>query len=174
MPDCFTIVFPVIFSYHSTPFGNKKSLFPLWGTGTEKTFLRYHPACRECGRLTTVPTHRLPVNAGNASEDTLGNPISPCPRRPICCPAFRSALSCAELSVDALCSFTPASMVCYQVMPVIHHPCAFVKHYFYTTDGQVCVHSAFSQSQSLPPGGRWLAEGETDEGWRAIPSLEQV
>ena len=43
--------------------------------------------------LCPVPTHRLPVNAGNASEDTGITIRSHCPLRPICCPAFRSALS---------------------------------------------------------------------------------
>ena len=32
--------------------------------------LRYHLACRKIRPLVTVPTHRLPVNAGNASVDT--------------------------------------------------------------------------------------------------------
>ena len=70
----------------------KKPSFPM-GTRTEKTFLRYHLVCRKIRPLCTVPTHRLPVNAGIASEDTLEKSISPCPQRPICCPAFRSALS---------------------------------------------------------------------------------
>ena len=50
---------------------NKKVLIPLWGTRTGNT--------ESCGTtllagmtrpLITVPTHRLPVNAGNASVDT--------------------------------------------------------------------------------------------------------
>ena len=52
------------------------------------------------------------LNAGITSADTRENSLSLCPRRPIYCPAFRSALSFAELSVDALRSFTSASMVC--------------------------------------------------------------
>ena len=52
------------------------------------------------------------------------------PPRPICCPAYRSALSYAELSVDAPCSFTPASMVSCYVMNVIHQGCPFVKRFF--------------------------------------------
>ena len=37
----------------------------------------------------------------------LGNTRSPCPRRPICCSAFRPALSSAGLSVDALAALLP-------------------------------------------------------------------
>ena len=64
--------------------------------------------------LCPVPTHRLPVNAGNASEDTEDESCSPCPQRPICCPAFRPALSCAELSVDAPAALLP--LLWFQVM----------------------------------------------------------
>ena len=109
---------------------NEKVLVPLREQGQKRHFLRYHLVCRKSDRLTTAPTRRLPVNAGNASEDTRGEPLSPCPPRPICCPAFRSALSYAELSVDAPCSFTSASLVSIYVMPFIHHLCTFVKHFF--------------------------------------------
>ena len=72
------------------------------GTRTEKTISAVPPCLPEIRPLCTVPTHRLPVNAGIASEDTLESSISPCPQRPICRSAFRSALSSAVLSVDAL------------------------------------------------------------------------
>ena len=72
----------------------KKVLVPLREQGQKVHFLRYHLVCRINRPLCPVPTHRLPVNAGNASEDTQGDPFSHCPLRPICCPAFRSALSC--------------------------------------------------------------------------------
>ena len=64
------------------------------GTGTENTLSAVPPCLLiKISRLITVPTHRLPVNAGIASEDTLGDPSSPCPQRPIYCLAYRSALS---------------------------------------------------------------------------------
>ena len=94
------------------------------GTGTENTLSAVPPCLLiKISRLITVPTHRLPVNAGIASEDTLGDPISPCPQRPICCPAFRSALSYAELSVDAPCSFTSASMVSVIRLCLLYNNC---------------------------------------------------
>ena len=49
----------------------KKSLFPNREQGQKRQFLRYHLVCRKIRPLCPVPTHRLPVNAGNASEDTL-------------------------------------------------------------------------------------------------------
>ena len=85
----------------------KKVLVPLREQGQKVQFLRYHLVCRGFRPLIPVPTHRLPCNAGNASKDTQGHPFSPCPRRPICCPAFRSALSYAKLSVDALAVLLP-------------------------------------------------------------------
>ena len=63
----------------------------------------------------TAPTRRLPDNAGIASEDTRGIPLSLCPQRPICCSAFRPALSSAGLSVDALAALLPLQWfkLCY-------------------------------------------------------------
>ena len=65
----------------------KKPSFPM-GTRTEKTFLRYHLVCRKNRPLCTVPTHRLPVNAGIASEDTLENPFPPALSGPFAAPLF--------------------------------------------------------------------------------------
>ena len=80
--------------------------------------------------LCPVPSHRLPRNAGNASEDTRDCSLSHCPRRPIVLNRFslRSQL-CGTLCGCAF-SFTPASMVSNYVMPFIHEKCVFVKNYF--------------------------------------------
>ena len=86
---------------------NKKSLFPNGEQGQKIHFCGTTLFAGMIRPLCPVPTHRLPVNAGIASEDTLGCPISPCPRRPICCSAFRPALSSAGLSVDALAVLLP-------------------------------------------------------------------
>ena len=100
------------------------------GTRTENTISAVPPCLPEIRPLCTVPTHRLPVNAGIASEDTLGDPISPCPRRPIYCPAFRSALSSRNSLWMRFAVLLPLQWFLYQVMPVIHQLCAFVKNYF--------------------------------------------
>ena len=86
---------------------NKKCPCSPKGNKDRKNISAVPPCLPEIRPLTPVPTHRLPRNAGNASKDTPGFPVSPCPRRPICCPAFRSALSCAKLSVDALAVLLP-------------------------------------------------------------------
>ena len=93
-------------SWSSSFPANKKSLLPIGGARTG-IYLRYHLACRIPGRLMTVPTHRLPCNEGKSSEDTEAYARSPCPRRPICCSAFRPALSYAGLSVDAPAALLP-------------------------------------------------------------------
>ena len=90
----------------SFPCGNKDRKYDFCGTTLFAGKLR--PLC-------PVPTHRLPVNAGIASEDTLASAISPCPRRPICCSAFRAPLSYGALSVDALTALLPRPwfILCY-------------------------------------------------------------
>ena len=62
------------------------------GEQGQKSLLRYHLVCRKSGLLTTVPTHRPPLTQA-IRHRILWKPISPCPRRPICCSAFRSDLS---------------------------------------------------------------------------------
>lgn len=99
------------------------------GTRTEKQFLRYHLVCRKSDRSARRQHAVCPLTLA-MRQKILWSPISLCPRRPICCPALRSALSYAELSVDAPCSFTSASLVSIYVMPFIHHLCTFVKNFF--------------------------------------------
>ena len=70
-----------------TPF-NKKALVPRREQGQKIHFLRYHLVCRKIRPLCTVPTHRLPVNAGIASEDTLENPFPPALSGPFAAPLF--------------------------------------------------------------------------------------
>ena len=106
-----TIERRVISSYGTPLTLNKKSPCSPEGTRTENTFLRYHLVCRIIRPLCPVPTHRLPVNAGNASEDTKGSTLFPLPSAAHLLPRFSLRSQLPELSVDALNSFTPASMV---------------------------------------------------------------
>lgn len=108
---------------------NKKVLVPLREQGQKKQFLRYHLVCRKSDRSARRQHAVCPLTPA-MRQKILWLPISLCPRRPICCPAFRSALSYAELSVDAPCSFTSASLVSIYVTPFIHHLCTFVKNFF--------------------------------------------
>ena len=66
-----TIVCPVISSYYHTPYKRKKSPFPLGNKDRKYDFCGTTLLAGKSGRLCPVPTHRLPLNAGNASEDTL-------------------------------------------------------------------------------------------------------
>ena len=113
-----------------------KSPCSTWEQGQKRHFLRYHPGCRTNRPLCPVPTHRLPVNAGTASEDTQAKALSPCPRRPIVPNRFslRSQL-CGTLGGCAS-GFTPASMVSNYDMLFIHHLFRFVKRKF-SSGGQV-------------------------------------
>ena len=81
--------------------------------------------------LCPVPTHRLPVNAGNASKDTeeflpvplaLGGPFAES--------LFAPLSAIAELSVDALSALPPPLTVSNYDMPIKHDMCPFVKNYF--------------------------------------------
>ena len=112
-----------------SPFGNEKVLVPRREQGQKIQFLRYHLVCRKSDRSVRRQHAVCPLTLA-MRQKILWSPISLCPRRPICCPAFRSALSYAELSVDAPCSFTSASLVSIYVMPFIHHLCTFVKNFF--------------------------------------------
>lgn len=91
----------------------KKPLLPRLGEqGQNLQILRYHLVCRLQKRpLCTVPTHRLPHNAGIASEDTWEHPFSlPSAAHLLLRFSPRSQL-CGTLCGCAG-SFTSASSVC--------------------------------------------------------------
>ena len=135
-----------------SPFGNEKSPCSPEGTRTEKTLSAVPPCLPVKPTALPAPTRRLPGNAGNASEDTWDCARSLCPRRPICCSAFRFPLSYGKLSVDALAALLPRRWFVYQVTLFIHHPIPFVKHYF-SRGTDKCAH----RSVSIPgprPGPR--------------------
>ena len=69
----------------------KKAPVPQWEQGQKINSAV--PPCLPVSRpLSTVPTHRPPLTQA-IRQRILWLPISPCPRRPICCSAFRSDLS---------------------------------------------------------------------------------
>ena len=128
----------LFFSWFFLP--NKNALIPPRGTRTENTISAVPPCLPEDRPLAPVPTHRLPRNAGNASKDTQGLPFSLCPRRPICCPAFRSALSNPELSVDALAVLLPPRrFLVLSVFVIKLQICPFVKNFFPRTAETVAI-----------------------------------
>ena len=118
---------------------NKKCPCSPKGNKDRKDFSAVPPCLPEIRPLNPVPTHRLPCNAGNASKDTQDRSLSLCPRRPICCPAFRSALSCAELSVDALAVLLPPQWFKLLVFVIKLHLCPFVKNFFPRSADSVAI-----------------------------------
>jgi hypothetical protein len=68
---------------------NKKSSFPHTGEqGQKVNFCGTTLFAGKSGHLCTVPTHRLPANAGNASEDTEVKPVLPALGGPFAAPLF--------------------------------------------------------------------------------------
>ena len=100
-------------SHNHTPFGNKKVLVPLGGTRTERQISAVPPCLPSIGRpLCPVPTHRLPVNAGNASEDTLGFAHFPLPSAAHLLSRFSPCSQLCRTLCGCAYSFTSASLVC--------------------------------------------------------------
>ena len=99
-------------SFHRDSSQIKKPLLPQREQGQKIHFCGTTLFAGFSDRSATVPTHRLPLTQAIRQQILGDAPFSLCPRRPIYCPAFRSALSYAKLSVDALYSFTSASKVC--------------------------------------------------------------
>ena len=85
----------------------KKSPFFLRRTGTEKTFF--------CGTTLIAVQTAISARCQHTGcpltlamrQKILSVRCSPCPRRPICCSAFRAPLSSGALSVDALAALLP-------------------------------------------------------------------
>ena len=61
---------------------------PLIGNKDRMNILRYHLVCRRSDHLMQMPTHPLPNNAGNASEDTRDEPVPPALDGPFANPLF--------------------------------------------------------------------------------------
>ena len=151
--------------HKNTSFPYKKVLTPPYrGARTEIQFLRYHLACRRYSdRLMTAPTRRLPVNAGIASEDTEDDARSLCPRRPICCSAFRPALSSAGLSVDALATLLPRPW--FMLYNAYYTPKVSVCQALFSARGGIVFAVDWEKQQSdkmefsgLCPSGQWTVD----------------
>ena len=110
----------------------KKSSFPSRGTRTGNT-----KSCgttlfaAHCGHFQNGANTPSALNAGNTSADTLDRSISPCPRRPICCSAFRSDLSFRNSLWMRYAALLPRLWFGVSSVAFIkHYICPFVKHFF--------------------------------------------
>ena len=91
-----------------SPFGNEKSPCSPKGTRTENTIFCGTTLFAGKNRPLSRRQHAVcPVTLAMRQKILRKAFRSLCPRRPICCPAFRSPLSCGELSVDALAALLP-------------------------------------------------------------------
>ena len=81
------------------------------------------------GRSVTVPTHRLPDNAGNASEDTLVAQF-PLPSAAHYTNPLFAPLSALRHSLWMRCGLYSRLIGLSYVMLFIHQLCAFVKNFF--------------------------------------------
>ena len=76
------------------------------GTRTEKTISAVPPCLPKNGHSSRCHYTGCPITLA-LRQKILWRTISPCPRRPICCSAFRFPLSCGKLSVDAPAALLP-------------------------------------------------------------------
>ena len=121
------------------PCENEKSPCSPEGTRTENTISAVPPCLPVKPTAHPAPTRRVPSNAGNASEDTKESSCSLCPRRPICCSAFRSPLSYGELSVDALAALLPRLWFALFACSLYTPSSAVCQALFFTERGQMCA-----------------------------------
>ena len=81
------------------------------------------------GRLITMPTHRLPHNAGNASEILRPKPVPPA-----LCGPFAAPLHAPLSAPGTLCGGDKQLYFRFvglkYDMPIKHQMCAFVKYFF--------------------------------------------
>ena len=124
-------------TFHGYSSQIKKSLLPQWEQGQKIHFCGTTLFAGYSDRSATVPTHRLPLTQAIRQQILRDVPFSLCPRRPIYCPAFRSALSSAKLSVDALYSFTSASKV-YIWCPYLTTLLSVCQELFSASGGKGC------------------------------------
>ena len=119
-----------------TSLGNKKSPRSLHlGNKDRMNILRYHLVCRRSDHLMQMPTHPLPHNAGNTSEDTRKAPF-PLPSTAHLPTRFslRSQL-CGTLCgcADDFTSVSTVSYLRYAYYNVFVSICQVL---FFTLDGQ--------------------------------------
>ena len=118
----------------------KNAPAPPWGTRTENTFLRYHLVCRKIRPLCNGANTPSALNAGNTSVDTGGRTLFPLPSAAHLLLRFSLRSQLPELSVDALRSFTSASLVCL-LLPYLTTQLSVCQELFSASGGNGCHHS---------------------------------
>lgn len=123
--------FPGLFIYIIPSRKIKKSLFPQTGTRTGITKPAVPPCLPPPAATSQRCQHIVCLLTLALRQKILRFPVSLCPQRPICCPAFRSALSSAKLSVDALATLLPPQWFdAVSITTIKHHFRPLVKNFF--------------------------------------------
>ena len=96
--------------FHTILFLQMKKVLVLPWENKDRKSISAVPPClpKKFGHLSPVPTHRLPVNAGKASEDTKVAPF-PLPSAAHLLPRFSLRSQLCETLCGCACSFTSAS-----------------------------------------------------------------
>lgn len=105
----------------------KKPLLPQREQGQEYKFLRYHLACRSPGHFTRCQHIVRPLTLA-VRQKILSFRCSPCPRRSICCSAFRPTLSTGDslwMRKQRYLRFNGLD-----IEDIKLHFCLFVKYFF--------------------------------------------
>ena len=106
---------------------NKKIPVPPWEQGQKVHFCGTTLFAGSLRPLCPVPTHRLPVNAGNASEDTLAAPFPPALSGPFAAPLFAPLSAMRNSLWMRLQFYFRFSGFPYDGFVILYF-CLFVKH----------------------------------------------
>ena len=101
------------YAYASAPSQEKKPLFPYGNKDRNNIFCGTTLFAVVKRPLCPVPTHRLPVNAGNASEDTEGTSSFSLPSAAHLLLRFSLPSQLWGTLCGCACSFTSASLVSF-------------------------------------------------------------
>ena len=132
----------------------KKPSFPM-GTRTEKTFLRYHLVCRKSGHSARCQHTVCPLTLA-LRQKILWKIHFPLPSAAHLLPRFSLRSQLPELSVDAHCSFTSASMVLVSSYAFYTIDVCVCQELIFSSDGQMCLVSKNSRAGCpQPAAARW-------------------
>ena len=108
---------------------NEKALAPPGGSKDRKHFSAVPPCLPPARPLMTMPTHRLPHNAGNASKILRPKPVPSA-----LCGPFAAPLHAPLSAPGTLCGGDKQLYFRFvglkYDMPIKHQVCAFVKNFF--------------------------------------------
>ena len=126
---------PSSFGTFHTNASNKKILTPLKGARTEKSFLRYHLACRFRGHSIRRQHAVCPITPALRRKILRLTPVPPALSGPFAAPHFRSALSTRNSLWTRMATLLPLRRfrICYAYLTTYVCVCQAL---FFACDGQ--------------------------------------